>query len=167
MRNKFNITYLYYLYHFSYHVREKGKEIIKIKVRDEYIKAVNMVQKALQGEVAAKGIAIETNLSSNYLIGTFKHYDEYPIVNFYNNGLTTDYESLAQSLQIWVSINTDDQGIFGTTLENEYAFMARALEKKKNDNDERIYQKALIYEWLESIRKMGIMQSFGYEPYNK
>ena len=30
---------------------------------------------------------------------------------FYNNGLTSERELLKSSSQIWVSINTDDQGI--------------------------------------------------------
>ena len=59
---------------------------------------------------------------------------------FYNNGLTSEWELLKSSSQIWVSINTDDQGIFNIKLENEYAFIARALEKKVDENGEKCIQ---------------------------
>ena len=35
---------------------------------------------------------------------------------------------------MWVSINTDDQGVFDIKLENEYALIARALEKQVDKN---------------------------------
>ena len=79
---------------------------------------------------------------------------------FYNNGLTSERELLKSSSQIWVSINTDDQGIFNIKLENEYAFIARALEKKVDENGEKMYSKSMIYDWLDKIRKMGLNQSF-------
>lgn len=115
----------------------------------------------MQNEIADRGIAIETNPSSNYKFGTIRTYDEHPLIRFYNNGLTFNYDELRQSSQIWVSINTDDQGVFSTSLENEYALMARVLEKKKDEDGRPIYQKTMIYEWLDKIRVMGLDQSFG------
>ena len=63
-------------------------------------------------------------------------------------------------MQLSVSINTDDQGVFDTLLENEYAFMALALKKKKDKNNNKIYDIEDIYEWIDYVRKMGIEQSF-------
>ncbi len=154
-----------YYYHYNADVRRAGNREIDIKVTEDYIKGVELVQKAMQKEIAARGIAIETNPSSNYLIGTFRRYDKHPITRFYNNGLTCDEKQLAESPQIWTSINTDDQGVFGVTLENEYALLARALEKKK-DRGEPVYQKAMIYDWLDKIREMGISQSFYDNEYD-
>lgn len=74
--------------------------------------------------------------------------------------MTFDYDQLKSSPQIWVSINTDDQGIFNTKLENEYAFLARALEKKVDENGEKMYSKSMIYDWLDKVRQMGLNQSF-------
>ncbi|MBT9806942.1 MULTISPECIES: hypothetical protein [Blautia] len=45
-------------------------------------------------------------------------------------------------------------------MENEYAFIARALEKKVDENGEKMYSKSMIYDWLDKIRKMGLNQSF-------
>ena len=161
IRKRPETAILYWLYHYDYNVRVAGNRDINVKVKGEYIRGVEMVQKAMQYEIAARGIAIETNPSSNYKIGTIKSYDEHPITRFYNNGLTADPEALEKCAQIWVSINTDDQGVFSTILENEYALMARALEEKKDDRGKPLYQKTMIYEWLDKIRKMGLEQSFG------
>ena len=97
---------------------------------NNWSKGVELVQKAMQWEIAQRGIAIETNPSSNFMIGTFSRYEEHPITTFFNEGLTLDYQKLQDSAQMWVSINTDDQGVFDIKLENEYALIARALEKQ-------------------------------------
>ena len=60
-----------------------------------------------------------------------------------------------------VSINTDDQGVFDTLLENEYALMALALMKAKDKDSSPIYDIEDIYEWIDYVRKMGIEQAFG------
>ena len=59
-----------------------------------------------------------------------------------------------------VSINTDDQGVFSTSLENEYALMARALESVRDEAGEPVYCRDDICEWLDRIRVMGNEQSF-------
>ena len=56
--------------------------------------------------------------------------------------------------------NTDDLGVFDTNLENEYALMAIALEKEKDENGMPKYCSRQIYNWLESIRQMGEEQRF-------
>lgn len=65
--------------------------------------------------------------------------------------------------QIQVSINTDDQGVFATYIENEYAYLALALEKMKDPEGNPRFSRTLIYEWLDNVRKMGLVQSFSNE----
>ena len=89
-----------------------------------------------------------------------KKYSEHPITNFYNLGLTYNSKELNENPQIAVSINTDDQGVFNTYLENEYALLAIALEKEKDANGDLIYSQAMIYDWLDRIREMGLEMSF-------
>ncbi len=151
---------LYYRYHFDFKVRERGAEIMNKKVELPYIKVVEAVQKAMQQKLRSKGIGIETNPSSNYLIGTFKRYDKHPLINFYNLGLTYDAKRINESPQLMVSINTDDQAVFGTYLENEYALMALALQKAKDEEGHELYNQEMIYDWLNRIRLMGLQQSF-------
>ncbi len=154
------VNVLYYHYHFNPDVKEKGTEIIEFKVLPDYIKVVEEVQKCFQKEIAQKHLGIETNPSSNYLIGTFRRYDKHPIINFFNLGLETDPEKIRNCPQLFVSINTDDQGVFNTYLENEYALMALALEKVKDENGNPVYHPAMIYDWLDRIRRMGLEMSF-------
>lgn len=87
---------------------------------------------------------------------TSQHY----LINMYNRGLIHGLNDETEYSQLFVSINTDDQGVFDTLLENEYALIAIALEKAKDREGNPIYNQADIYEWLENVRRMGIEQSF-------
>lgn len=159
-RNNKTVTSLYHLYHYDFDVRKEGNVSINKKLDDEYIEVVRRVQLEMQQRLKHKGIGIETNPSSNYCIGTFKRYDQHPIAKFYNLGLTYDKEELKRCPQLFVSINTDDQGVFDTYLENEYALLALAMEKAKDENNRLLYNQEMIYDWLERIRLMGLQQSF-------
>lgn len=155
------VALLYYAYHFDYEVKKIGQEMYIYKPETEFIDMVKELQIGLQFEVAKKGIAIECNPTSNYLISSFKKFEKHPILRFYNNSLEIDPEKIKRSPQLSVSINTDDQGVFDTYLENEYALMASALERvKNNENGEFEYSSCRIYKWLDDIRRMGEEQSF-------
>jgi len=153
-------AYLYYLYHYNRKVKEEGRKMIEVRVNSAIARAVKMVQKRMQIEICAKGIGIETNPSSNCFIGSFKRYDKHPIVKWYNYGLINEQEQLMDCPQLLVSINTDDQGVFNTCLENEYAYIALALEKIKNEDGTPKYNRTMILQWLNNIREMGLDQSF-------
>lgn len=145
---------LFAKFHYDYKIKKNGDTKIEFKVTTEHIRVIKLLQKSLQNDLAKKGIYIETNPSSNYLIGPIIKYSQHPIVRFHN--LNSDNEENLLS----VSINTDDQGVFATSLENEYALIAIALEKEKNEFGNYIYKQHYIYEWLNKIRQMGIEQSF-------
>ena len=67
-------------------------------------------------------------------------------------------EDNGKTVNIQVSINTDDLGIFDTSLRNEYALLFSAIcqarHKKGNYNDDAIYQ------YLNYLRENGIRMSF-------
>lgn len=147
-------------YHFNPEIKKLGKLIKQFEISHSYTELVCAVQEKMMHEIKNCNIAIETNPTSNYLIGTFKRYAKHPITRFFNLGLESDSEIIKNCPQISVSINTDDQGIFSTSLENEYALMAIALEKEKDENGNSKYNSSMIYEYLERIRLMGIGQSF-------
>lgn len=111
----------------------------------------------MQQQVINKGISIETNPSSNVLISPIENYSDHPIINFYNK----DFSNNSAQLQLNVSINTDDKGVFSTCLSNEYAYLLFYLEHKKDINGNLMYNSFEIYDWINSIRKMGNEQSFG------
>lgn len=151
---------LYYLYHFSSKVRKEGQKCIEVKVKPFWKQAIRQIQKEMQKRISQYGIAIETNPTSNYKISTFERYADHPIIRFYNTHLVDEPQLLKECAQLNVSINTDDQGVFNTSLENEYAYMALALEKAKDSTGNLIYKKNMIYRWIDDIRRMGIRQSF-------
>lgn len=141
-------------------VRENGNRQETFKVTKEYVNLVDEIQKKMMVDIAKEGIAIESNPSSNYLIGTIKKYDQHPITRFNNLGLETDIERVNENPLISVSINTDDQGVFDSLLENECALLAYALEKSVDDNGVNKYKSEMVYKWLDYIRSLGIEQIF-------
>jgi adenosine deaminase len=160
VRNNIDVKFLYQQYHFNPKIKEQGKMIKQLEISHDYILLVEEVQKKMMHAIASLNIGIECNPTSNYLIGTFKRYAKHPITKFFNLGLEMDHDRIKDCPQLSVSINTDDQGIFSTSLENEYALMAIALEKEKDEFGKRRYNSKMISEWLDKIRQMGIEQSF-------
>ena len=144
------------LYHYDDQVRRKGEKEAIFKVPCGYASLVRAIQDKMIQELVCKGIGIETNPSSNYLIGPLQKYEEHPIIRF--NGRKLKETETNMSLQ--VSINTDDQGVFDTSLENEYALMTIALKKAKTEDEQYKYDMEDIYAWVDYVRRMGITQAF-------
>jgi hypothetical protein len=146
---------LYKQYHYSKVVRDEGDKYCTIEVTRAFSEAAERMQYALLDRIAKKAVAIETNPTSNKLISTFKRYDKHPILRFYNYRLANE-----RGPQITVSINTDDQGVFSTTLKNEYYLMSAALERVETPDGERRYSQRQITDWIDDVREMGLQQSF-------
>lgn len=147
---------LYHHYHFNPETKRAGNEVVEYEVSKRYVQAVARLQKIMQGALAERGIGIECNPSSNVLIGSFNRYDRHPLVVFNDRGLFNEPDNP----NLFVSINTDDQGVFATCLENEYALMARGLEQMTDERGEPRLSGDKIYGWLDHVRKMGLEQSF-------
>lgn len=153
-------AYLYFLYYYNPHVKNEGRKTIEVQISHKMIKCIKEIQREMQFWISKLGIGIEVNPSSNFFIGTFDRYDKHPVFKLYNIGLTGSETKLNECPQIPVCINTDDQGIFSTYLENEYALIALALEKAKDENGKNLYNRMFIYQWIENIRKLGLQLSF-------
>lgn len=156
IRKRKKIRTLYWAYHYDESVRKVGDEQTEFKVDERYADVVRQVQDKMIAQLVKEGIAIETNPSSNYLIGTIQKYDEHPILRFNSRKL----KETERNMSLNVSINTDDQGVFDTLLENEYALMTLALKKKKDKENQPEYDIEDIYEWIDYVRQMGLEQSF-------
>lgn len=151
---------LNHYYHFVSDTKKLGSIPITVHIPVNMVKGISFVQKKMQEEIAEREISLETNPSSNVLIGNINTYEEHPILQFYNEGLTADPEILENCKQINVSINTDNQETFSTNLSNEYALMASGLGQMRDENGNPVYSKTDIYKWLDDIREMGNRQSF-------
>lgn len=160
LRQDVNASRLYYGYHYNTSAKKRSNEIEVVKITDSYIHLVMEIQKAMQFYIAKKGIMLECNPTSNYLIGSIAKYDKHPLTVFNNLSLESNENKQQSCAQLSVSINTDDQGVFDTSLCNEYALMSAALENKKDDSGKQVYAASQVYEYINSVRKMGLEQSF-------
>lgn len=70
----------------------------------------------MRARLARRGIGIEVNPTSNLLVGHYHDFSQLPYRALVDAGLR-------------VSINTDDPGVFGTSLPAEFARLRRALAR--------------------------------------
>lgn len=154
LRQNRDVISLYHRYHFDKDVRQKGDIITDFKISKTYIYFVTLLQDEMIKFIEEKCICIESNPSSNYLISTINRYDQHPIVRFNSNKLVPP----VNRNRLNVSINTDDQGVFDTMLENEYAIMYESIRKAENEDGSKKYNN--VIEWLDVIRENGLQQAF-------
>lgn len=114
------ISAMFYEYYNDKNIRKEREVLAFWKMPREIVGAVSRIQKHLLQEIATKKIAIETCPTSNYMIGYFDKYIDLPLFSF-----------LEQLPDNAISINTDDKGIIATSIENEYALIAAAMEKSR------------------------------------
>ena len=120
-----------------------------------YASLITSIQQAMQADLAGKGIAIECNPSSNLKIGRFSRYEEHPIFRFYPPG-----KNFAESLCLPVSVNTDDRGVFSTSLTNEFSLLALAMMKQQTADGKRVWSDETISNYLAKLIKNGKEQRF-------
>lgn len=150
---------LYRCYHYDADVRRIGNERYELKLSHDIIQLIAQIQRGMCNNIAAMHLGIEANITSNQFIGSMNKYIQHPIVRLYQLGLSIEDKN-NECPQMSVSINTDDRGMFDTTIEEEYALLALALEKEMDRENNPRYQPRYIYEWLNNIRKMGFEQQF-------
>ena len=146
---------LFYRYHYDTKAKVMGTKNIRYDITNDYIAVVEQLQIMMQQIVADRRIGIETNPSSNILISRIDGYHEHPLQNLYP--IKPNDRGAAQN---FVSINTDDKGVFNTCIENEYALIACAMGEIKDSDSNALYSQSQILDWLDEIRVMGLEQSF-------
>lgn len=107
-------------YYNDKNIRKEGEVLAFWKMPREIVGVVSRIQNHILQEIASRGIAIEACPTSNYMIGYFDRYIDLPLFTF--------MEKLPDNA---ISINTDDKGIIATSIENEYALIATAMEKSR------------------------------------
>lgn len=151
---------LYRQYHYDSGVKHRGHKPEEWRLPDGLVTVIDQIQVYMRNDVARRKIAIEVNPTSNLRICNIDTYDTHPVVKFRNYGLSV-MDEYNDCPQISVSINTDDKGIFATSLEKEYTLMALALEKQKTTDGKPKFQPNNILNWLESLRQEAEIQRFG------
>lgn len=120
LRSDAVVSTMFSEYYNDKRIRKEGSALFFWKMPRKIVGAVSRIQKHLLHEIATKQIAIETCPTSNYMIGHFDKYIDLPLFAF--------MEQLPNNA---ISINTDDKGIIATSIENEFALIAAAMEKSR------------------------------------
>lgn len=149
------VSGLYRRYHYGVEEGLRGRETVTCPVSEAYIRLMRQAQDALQRNLAEKGIVVECNPSSNVLIGTFKQYKQHPVFRFNDRKLTGGQAH--GSVPLHVCLNTDDLGIFDTSLDFEYALIGQAMLERKDGTQ---YNARDVMEYLDDLREMGLLAVF-------
>ncbi len=138
------------LYWYGPHVRNEGSKIITIDIQEKkkhWLEVFREAQKKVQKLVLERQVVVEVNPSSNRVIGPMEKMADHPVF-----ALTLDKEQhLAR--QIRVTINTDDPGVFSTSLPHEFYLLGEILVN-------RGVSEAEVVEWLNWLRENGKDYSF-------
>lgn len=140
---------LYFDYHFDKKILRKGKLTQSFLVPDGYPELIFKVQEKMIQEVSKRRIGIECCPSSNFRIARLRLFDRHPIFRF------LPVEGTDNRYPLSVTVNTDDLGIFATSLPNEYSLLALALLKKRDSAGNHVYSSQQVYDWIERIIKNG------------
>jgi hypothetical protein len=133
-----------YLIDRSTHVR--GTESIPVAVSDEEVDFITRAQSRMMAEIAERGITIETNPSSNLVIGNFGRLVAHPTFRLRPTGT-----SRAGSPR--VSINSDDPITFASSLVDEFALVHGALVEQQCGEAEALA-------WIDEARRAGLESRF-------
>lgn len=158
-RNNDDARILYCDYHYNAGAKHRGHKPEEWQLPEMLVDVIDAIQAQMRNDVAKRKIAIEVNPTSNLRICNIDTYDTHPVVKFRNYGLSV-MEDYNDCPQISVSINTDDKGIFATSLEKEYTLMSLALEKQRTFDGRQKFQPNNILNWLEGIRQEAEIQRF-------
>lgn len=142
-------------YHFDAKVKTRAREISISYSEPELVDLAKQLQIKMRNYVLEKGIAIESCPSSNFLISNMDDLDEIPTFNLF-----PIRESHGDFIRMNVSINTDDQGVFFTSLQKEFALLAGTLREQKDENGLRIHSDDKILNWVEHLINNGKQQCF-------
>lgn len=144
---------LYLHYHYDADVRRRGDLVKEFKICPGYVGLIHDMQEKLMERVSKHDICIECCPSSNVLIGSLRRYDRHPIFRFYN-------VDPHKGRHMAVTVNTDDLGVFQTSLANEYSYLAMALTRQKDGEGKRVYSPHEIIYWLRRLADFSSQYRF-------
>ena len=148
-----NVQQIYQRYHYDPQLQKAGDTVVDFSVYPEYVSFIQMIQDKMIEYIEDKQLIIECCPSSNVKIGRLKYYDCHPIFRFCNVR-NEGFHHLP------VTINTDDLGIFYTSLPREYELLSLALLKKKDEDRNPIYHSQEVYNWIEQIVRNAHIYKF-------
>lgn len=145
---------LYSIYHFDSKIKRAGRCIKSFQVPEGYVTAIAKLQCCMIKEISRLKLGIECCPSSNLKIGRLHRFDRHPIFRFMPIKESESRYPLA------VTVNTDDLGIFATSLPNEFSLLTLALVKCRDAEGNRLYSSREVYEWIKRVVENGHMFRF-------
>lgn len=139
-------------YWYSVETRKRGDKVMTCRLPESFAEDVKKIQQSMYCEIENKGLFIETNPTSNLMIGGFGRYINLPLFKFHSPG--------NEGNKLPVSINTDDKGVFATSINNEYSLVAAALKKEKDADGNRKWNDKQIVDYLRQIAQYGNLSRF-------
>lgn len=145
---------IFLAYHSSEEIRKNGEKVKAFPLPPGYAQLITDMQNAMIKEISKRQLCIECCPSSNVRIGRLNRFENHPIFRFSPINPSDTRYPLA------VTVNTDDLGVFSTSLPNEYSLLALALLKKKDHNGNHIYSKQEVYDWISRMIDNGYKYTF-------
>jgi hypothetical protein len=146
-RESFRLLHLYW---FDPGVRRSGREIEALDMsllERHWMQLCDVAQRKMQSIIERKQLVVEVNPSSNRVVGPMPRLSDHPIFRL------TEDEHGKPRRGIRVTINTDDPGVFNTSLAHEYYLLAENRMRQGHTEAE-------VIEWLEWLRRNGEDSSF-------
>lgn len=136
-------------YHFDRQVFDRGRATSPCEGEYfELLELFEVLRRAVLDEVARRDLTVEACPTSNQVIGGFGGLENHPIFRFDTQGLGEGNDP-----PIRVTVNTDDPGVFSTSLPGEYAVLGWAAEQHGKTPAE-------IERWLMHLRDAGFQSTF-------
>jgi hypothetical protein len=133
-------------YLFEPQVYKRGIEPIQVEASEEECEFIAKAQRRLAEEVSRQAITVESNPSSNLVIGNFGQLSAHPTFRLRPLG------SLAGEMPN-ISINSDDPITFASGLVDEFAFVHGALTSQGCAEETALA-------WIDTARKAGLSSRF-------
>lgn len=145
-----NREILLHSYHCSYYISRMQEPVI-ISTSHQDIDMYTNLQEYVKIKINKKGIAVETNPTSNAAIAEIDNiYDHYI---FSLNKLKNENE---KSHNVTVTINSDDPSVFNTNITNELSYIYFSLIDKGAEKED-------VLTWIDKIRENNMTTCFTKE----
>lgn len=130
-------------------VFEKGfMQTEEFKIPYRYEQLIKKLQDRMIKWIKTKKICIETNPTSNVRIGGLNQYDELPLFRLARLSKRPDRNVI-------VSVNTDDKGIFATSLNRELSLLSLAIKKQTIKGSVLRWSDKEIYNYVKCLAEAG------------
>lgn len=117
---------------------------IHYEITEQDIIITKTLQQILKRKLSVKGIVVEVNPTSNISIGEVDKITDNQIYRL---------NSVDNTENVMVCVNSDDPTVFNTNVSNELAYIYYGMLKK-------VKSREIALQWIDKIRKYGIDASF-------